>query len=122
MSIQDLEAEVERLSPSELAIFSKWFGKFAAAFCRGSRTRGARGSLIGRARPLPALSLNPSICERNNLWTLKQHVLVLKTTDYAAARNAALPQNASRMRCGRGSNCGQECHGLFSTESTECTE
>jgi len=92
MSIQDLEAEVERLSPSELAIFSNWFGKFAAAFCRGSRTRGARGSLIGRARPLPALSLNPSICERNNLWTLKQHVLVLKTTDYAAARNAALPK------------------------------
>jgi len=40
MSIQDLEAEVERLSPSELTIFSKWFAKFAATFCRGSRTRG----------------------------------------------------------------------------------
>jgi len=92
MSIQDLEAEVERLSPSELAIFSKWFGKFAATFCRESRTAAQGGSLIGRARPLPALSLNPSICERNNLWTLKQHVLVLKTTDYAAARNAALPK------------------------------
>ena len=60
MSIQDLEAEVERLSPSELTIFSKWFAKFAATFCRGSRTRGARGSLIGRTRPLPALSLNPN--------------------------------------------------------------
>jgi len=30
MSIQKLEAEVKRLSPSELAIFSIWFGKFAA--------------------------------------------------------------------------------------------
>jgi hypothetical protein len=29
MSIQELEAEVKRLSPSELAIFSKWFEKFA---------------------------------------------------------------------------------------------
>jgi hypothetical protein len=31
MSIQELEAEVKRLSPSKLAIFSKWFGKFAAS-------------------------------------------------------------------------------------------
>jgi hypothetical protein len=93
MSIQDLEAEVERLSPSELAYFqANGLGNLPAAFCRASRTRGARDPLIGRARPLPALSLNPSICERNNLWTLKQHVLVLKTTDYAAARNAALPK------------------------------
>jgi hypothetical protein len=30
MSIQELEAEVKRLSPSELAVFSKWFAKFAA--------------------------------------------------------------------------------------------
>ena len=30
MSIHDLEAEVKRLSPSDLAIFSKWFAKFAA--------------------------------------------------------------------------------------------
>jgi hypothetical protein len=29
MSIQELEAEVKRLSPSELAIFSKWLEKFA---------------------------------------------------------------------------------------------
>jgi hypothetical protein len=30
MSIQELEAEVKRLSPSELPIFSKWFAKFVA--------------------------------------------------------------------------------------------
>ena len=30
MSIQELEAEVKRLSPTELAIFSKWFERFAA--------------------------------------------------------------------------------------------
>jgi hypothetical protein len=29
MSIQELEAEVKRLSASELAIFSQWFEKFA---------------------------------------------------------------------------------------------
>jgi hypothetical protein len=29
VSIQELEAEVKRLSPSELAVFSKWFQKFA---------------------------------------------------------------------------------------------
>jgi hypothetical protein len=29
MSIQELEAEVKRLSPSELAIFSQWFENFA---------------------------------------------------------------------------------------------
>ncbi len=51
-----------------------------------------RAGFSHRKGSLPALSLNPSICERNNLWTLKQHVLVLKTTDYAAARNAALPK------------------------------
>jgi len=31
MSIQELEAEVKPLSPSELAIFSEWFGKFAGS-------------------------------------------------------------------------------------------
>lgn len=31
MSIQELEAEVKRLSPLDLAIFSKWFKKFAAS-------------------------------------------------------------------------------------------
>ena len=31
MSIHELESEVKRLSPSELAIFSKWFEKFAAS-------------------------------------------------------------------------------------------
>ena len=31
MSIQELEAEVKRLSPSELPIFSKWFAKFAVS-------------------------------------------------------------------------------------------
>ncbi len=31
MSIQELEAEVKRLSPSELAIFSNWFNKFTAS-------------------------------------------------------------------------------------------
>jgi hypothetical protein len=31
MSIQELEAEVKRLSPSEFAAFSKWFQKFAAS-------------------------------------------------------------------------------------------
>lgn len=31
MSIQKLKAEVKRLSPSELASFSKWFEKFAAS-------------------------------------------------------------------------------------------
>jgi hypothetical protein len=30
MSVQELEAVVKRLSPSELASFSKWFEKFAA--------------------------------------------------------------------------------------------
>jgi len=30
MSIQELEGEVKRLSPSELAAFTKWFRKFAA--------------------------------------------------------------------------------------------
>jgi hypothetical protein len=30
MSIQELEAEVKRLSPSELAVFSKWLEKFSA--------------------------------------------------------------------------------------------
>jgi hypothetical protein len=40
MSIQDLEAEVEHLSSSELAIFSKYFWKFAATFCRGSAGQG----------------------------------------------------------------------------------
>ncbi len=30
MSIPELEAEVKRLSPSELAIFSNWFNQFAA--------------------------------------------------------------------------------------------
>lgn len=34
MSIQELETEVKRLSPSELAIFSKWFEKFAASSTR----------------------------------------------------------------------------------------
>ena len=28
MSIQELESEVKRLSPSELAVFSKWFERF----------------------------------------------------------------------------------------------
>jgi hypothetical protein len=36
MSIQELEAEVKRLSPSELATFSKWFEKFAASSTRDS--------------------------------------------------------------------------------------
>jgi hypothetical protein len=31
MSIQELEAEVKRLSASDLAAFSKWFEKFAAS-------------------------------------------------------------------------------------------
>ena len=34
MSIQELESEVKRLSPSELAIFSKWFEKFAVSSAR----------------------------------------------------------------------------------------
>ena len=36
MSIQEIEAEVKRLSPSELASFSKWFEKFAARSVRDS--------------------------------------------------------------------------------------
>lgn len=31
MSIQELEAEVKRLSPTDLASFNKWFKKFAAS-------------------------------------------------------------------------------------------
>lgn len=31
MSVQELESEIQRLSPAELAAFSKWFAEFAAA-------------------------------------------------------------------------------------------
>ena len=36
MSIQELEAELERLSPLELAAFSKWLQKFAAMSIQNS--------------------------------------------------------------------------------------
>jgi hypothetical protein len=36
MSIQELEAEVKRLSPSDLAIFTKWLEKFAASSVNGA--------------------------------------------------------------------------------------
>jgi hypothetical protein len=76
----------------------------------------------GRTRLLPAWSPNPSICGRNNLWTLKQHVFGPQNNGLRGRLQRCPARNASRMRCGRGSNCGQECDGLFSTESTECTE
>ena len=59
MSIQDLEAEVERLSPSELTIFSKWFAKFAASFVEEAE-HAAWGVSRRKDSPLPTLSLNPN--------------------------------------------------------------
>ncbi len=52
MSIQELEAEVKPLSPSELAIFSKWLGKFAATSVEEAE-HAAWGVLVERTRPCP---------------------------------------------------------------------
>jgi hypothetical protein len=51
MSIQELEAEVKRLSPPELAIFRKWFEKFAAGSPRdGEHSAWSDFSAQGLAR------------------------------------------------------------------------
>jgi hypothetical protein len=51
MSIQELEAEVQRLSPRELAAFGKWFEQFAtAAGTRDERDRWTEFSAEGLAR------------------------------------------------------------------------
>ena len=51
MSIQELEAQVKRLSPSELAIFSQWFEKFAVHRAQDKEhSEGSNFSAEGLAR------------------------------------------------------------------------